>query len=735
MTDLTIGDLFSSSDHAIITCKVKAFCNIDKCKTVSYNFSKADWEMARAHLALIDWDTFFNDCSSTGEMWSLFKHLINELTYLYVPTDSKYEKNSPWFSSKLRKMKKIKLSKWKKYKNSRANRYLVDYRNYSKIYKKEITESRARYEENRFHNKNTKAKQFFNFIKKSMETRDEVSTLTQNGVIYDSDLEKCEVLSRHYKSMFTIDDQYLPQCEQNMPVDSFTDIEITDFDIVKAIQRMNAGSSPGIDDVFPKFINNVAPYIIKPLRKIFRASLEEGRVPDDWVTSIIIPVYKKNKKPSMCASYRPINLTCCVSKIFERIIYQKLIGYLWENNLISPSQHGFLSKRSTMTNLLACTFDWVTYFNNRQACDIIYIDYEKAFDKVPHCKLLYKLGKLGLGGKLMSWIECFITKRRQCVKVRKSYSQYVDVDSGVAQGTLLGPLLFILYISDITKVIDENSSIILYADDSKIHGRTNTLDKCYQLAQNLNKLEEWCSDWQLSINYDKCEVLRVGRQNLNFQYELGGNVIPSKTYCRDLGVYVGNDLYYRHHYETITRNGHYLCKLIRNSFASQNVDFLVFMYKTYILPKIEYASSVWSPYYKKDVDLIEKVQKKFTKFIPNLFESPYMERLNILKMITLEERRIYLDIILMYKIVHGLVDLEFEKYCRFNTRGTRGHPLKLNVILSSRVNCHKYHFFSRIVKIWNAVPTEIITIEKLAVFKKRIYDFDVKNFCIGRAFV
>ena len=183
----------------------------------------------------------------------------------------------------------------------------------------------------------------------------------------------------------------------------------------------------------------------KPLLKIFKVSLEESRVPDDWVNSIIIPIYKKNKKPSMCASYRPINLTCSASKIFERIIYLKIINYLRENDLISSSQHGFLSKKSTLTNLLACTFDWVTYFNDKKACDIIYIDYEKAFDKVPHRKLIYKLGKLGFGGRLLSWVEFFITKRRQSVRVRNSYSQYVEVDSGVAQGTLLGPLLFILY--------------------------------------------------------------------------------------------------------------------------------------------------------------------------------------------------------------------------------------------------------------------------------------------------
>ena len=150
------------------------------------------------------------------------------------------------------------------------------------------------------------------------------------------------------------------------------------------------------------------------------------------------------------------------------------------------------------------------------------------------------------------------------------------------------------------------------------------------------------------------------------------------------------------------------------------------------MPKIEYASSIWSPYLKKDVDLIENIQRKFTKFLPGMFNKPYYERMLSLQMQTLEERRIYLDLILLYKIYHGLVDMEFSKFCSLSTSNTRGHPLKLNVV-GSRVNCHKYHFFNRTIKVWNDVPANIITIDSLNLFKKRIFEYDVKKFCIGRA--
>ena len=347
---------------------------------------------------------------------------------------------------------------------------------------------------------------------------------------------------------------------------------------------------------------------------------------------------------------------------------------------------------------------------------------------------MFKLARLGLGGELIRWISNFVSNRKQCVKVNGSFSSFANVDSGVAQGTLLGPLFFMLFISDVSKILGTtDNSIILYADDSKLYGKCNTIEECTLLSETICNLEKWCDSWQLTINAEKSEILRIGNRNLNYPYMLSGALIPTKNVCRDLGVFVGNDLYYRRHYEIVVRNSHFLCKQFRNAFVSKNIEFLMFLFKTYILPKLEYASNVWSPYYKKDVDLIENVQRKFTKFLPGMFQRPYHERLSLLNLITLEERRIYLDLILLYKILHGLIDISFDNYFSVNRSRTRGHPFKLNIVVS-RINCHKYHFFNRVIRIWNSLPSDIVTIEKFHTFKNRVFDFDVRRFCIGRAF-
>ena len=259
-----------------------------------------------------------------------------------------------------------------------------------------------------------------------------MSALINERQTVETDAGPCEALSNHYKSVCRKENYIYPECDQKMPANSFSQLSVSEGDIVDALRSMNGDSSPGIDKIFPKFIKNISSFLVKPLRMLFRESLRSNMLPDDWITSIIVPVYKKNKKSSLCASSRPINLTSCVSKIFERVIHKKMLKYLVENNLISKSQHGFLTKRSTITNLLSCTFDWVNYFNNKQAIDIIYIDYEKAFDKVSHEKLLYKLKKLGFGGEFMKWIEVFIKKRKQYVRINNSYSKMQSFDSGVA---------------------------------------------------------------------------------------------------------------------------------------------------------------------------------------------------------------------------------------------------------------------------------------------------------------
>ena len=256
---------------------------------------------------------------------------------------------------------------------------------------------------------------------------------------------------------------------------------------------------------------------MKPLKVIFKKSIETGYVPSDWKSGLIVPIYKNNGKPTECSSYRPVCLTSVVCRLLESVILKQLVEYIHMNDLISSDQHGFLAGRSTCTNLISCLNDWTNLCNSCTNFDIIYFDFARAFDTVSHRKLLLKLRKLGIGGSILRWLEVFLTGRVQHVRVGKSLSPPEPVLSGIPQGTILGPLLFLLYIDDLGGVLSE-STMKLYAGDSKVYRPSPGVSDCLKLAEDLLRIQEWLDEWQLQLNLSKCTVLNVGHSSIQFPY-------------------------------------------------------------------------------------------------------------------------------------------------------------------------------------------------------------------------
>ena len=368
------------------------------------------------------------------------------------------------------------------------------------------------------------------------------------------------MLSQHYKSVFTVDNGIMPFSPQLVPPNSLNTFNITENDIVKAVHKMNGQSSPGCDDIVPKFIKNVYPYLIRPLYKLFGMSLGSGQIPLDWKQGIIVPIYKKNGNPSSTSSYRPICLTSCVAKLLEKIVYDNILNHLNHYDILSKDQHGFLKQKSTITNLMQCTYDWTKALNDQKPVDALYIDFEKAFDKVSHEKLLFKMSKLGIGGVVYEWLENFLCNRPQAVRVGNNYSALQIATSGVAQGTLLGPLAFLLYINDMSNCVQTNSSTIrLFADDTKLYAINPTTDDCFRFYDDILSLHEWCEEWQVKMNYSKCNVLHLGPRNLNMPYRIENVLIPDVRSCRDLGVIISRNCKFEEHCRNISRNGHFKC--------------------------------------------------------------------------------------------------------------------------------------------------------------------------------
>ena len=286
---------------------------------------------------------------------------------------------------------------------------------------------------------------------------------------------------------------------------------------------------------------------------LFNSSLREGIIPQDWKDANIIPLFKKGSRLSP-NSYRPVSLTSQVVKIIERIIYDQLMEFIEVNNIISCHQHGFRKKYSCVTQLLECLFDWTKYYDEDKGVDAIYLVFRKAFDTVPHARLIYKLQHLGVRGHLLAWIRGFLSGRRQRVILRNGSSSWNKVTSGVPQGSILGPLLFLLYVNDIPDAI--SSSIAkMFADDTKMYKSIMTTADYDALQSDLDALAAWSKLWLLEFNAEKCVVLRI-KAALKYHYTLNGVYLQEVDHQKDLGITVSNNLTPTRHVQDIVKKAH-----------------------------------------------------------------------------------------------------------------------------------------------------------------------------------
>ena len=316
---------------------------------------------------------------------------------------------------------------------------------------------------------------------------------------------------------------------------------------------------------------------------MFNLSIKTGIVPQDWKDANVAPLFKKGSK-NKPENYRPVSLTSIVGKILESIIKDHIVEHLNKYSLIKSSQHGFTKGKSCLTNLLEF-FETVTKeVDQDNSVDLIYLDFAKAFDKVPYMSLSKKLECHGLNGLVLDWVKNWLCGRRQKVSISKESSSWQDVTSGVPQGSVLGPVLFIIYINDLET--DLLSKIGKFADDTKMSKRVNSLLDAEVLRDDLRKLYEWARSWQMQFNKDKCVVMHIGRKNNKFEYKLGDTVLTKSVQERDLGIIVDNRLKFSEQCNVAIKNANSTLAIIRRNIKNKNKNIITRLYKGLVRPKL-----------------------------------------------------------------------------------------------------------------------------------------------------
>ena len=638
LLDCSVCENFSTSDHNVVLLKVS--CPVPRINSQPrkiFLYSKGDYEGLNKEFRDTKWEQIL-DHRDIEVNWERFVEIYNRLLDKYIP--HKFIKpgarhKPPWTRYKsVNRTKSRKRSLFVKARQSGLYADKLLYENFIPEVEKSIYEAKSHYEDKLVERLGENPKLFFNYVRHFSRSSASVDTLRSGEHRLTHDTDKAELLNSYFTSVL-VDE---PPITGSLP--DFKNVEhlLFDFNISPQMVRdklskLRLNKASGPDNVHVNVLSNCLD-LDKPLAMLFDQSMRTGRLPQDWRDADVTPLHKKGSR-EIPENYRPVSLTSQVVKLLERVVLDNLQTLVKLNKTINCAQHGFQECCSCLTQLLECLNDWTENYDNLHQTDIIYLDFSKAFDSVPHQRLIYKLRKVGVRGKVLDWIEAFLTNRRQRVVLRNGTSGWQHVKSGVPQGSILGPLLFLIYVNDMPDSISSTSK--MFADDTKAYREIIRIDDCQRLQEDLNSLQCWSLTWLLGFNASKCILLRI-RDIIKYIYSINGEVIKQEHTQKDLGVLMSDDLKPAKHVEAIVKKANQRIGLFKRSFTGFSSKKVSLYYKHIIRPVLEYGAPAWNPWHTKDIQLLEKTQDRCLKLSQEE-----------IKLESLEERRKRTDLIETYK--------------------------------------------------------------------------------------
>ena len=655
-------------------------------------------------------------------MWLALMHKIDQGRVMFVPTKSKHSSSHPSYPAHIIRLQSEKRRLWRSRHNLVSK---IKYNNASKRYKIAVEKYHVNKERNLL---KLNSKNFFKHMNRKLCSQNSIPNLRKDNNNITSNTDKANEFLNIFSSVFTADNGLLgkmPDSINCQPTDIHPDF--APASISKHLKLINSQSSAGPDNYPGIFWHSLHSDIALPLSLIFNKSFSSGCLPSCWKHSVITPIFKKGD-PTMAANYRPISLTSIPCKVMESIVREALLDHLTINNFLSPDQHGFLASHSTGSQLLECINDWTDSVEQSKCTDVCYIDFSRAFDSVSLPKLIQKFAAYGVSGNCLNWLKAFLIGRTMCVNINNVLSASVSQSSGVPQGSVLGPICFIVFINDITKCI-KHCRIKLYADDVKLYFHFCCDRWIDFLQRDLDAIVEWANMWQLNISISKTFLLHIGSKNPRHVYSINGTDIVAVDTIKDLGVHVSHDLSWSVNVQEVVKKANKIANVILHAFRCHNVDLYMSAFSIYVKPILDYCSYIWNPVLCRDIDVLENVLRAYTRRVfykCNLQRMSYPERLAVVEMPSLERSRLTSCLTMFFKVYHKFVNCNILNNFTFPTymSNLRGHSKRL-LIPFCRASVRKHYFSFRYLRIWNNLPEHVVSTNVTKAFTNYVKQMDL----------
>ena len=579
------------------------------------------------------WEYLYYFWENTDQTWDIWKELFLEILNKHAPLQSKKVSSNkiPWLTSAIKSL----MYERDKLKRKAVIRSLeTDWKNYKQMrnkVNKELKEAKVSYYSNKIANQKQNPKAAWKTINQILG-RKKKPTIINELHTADKTLKSSEEISEGFNKFFTDIGRNLANnvALSNCHFEEFIQPSMSEFKLFNPITvdtvhqlltSIATNKATGIDQISCKFIKISAPIISATLTYLFNQTIDQCSFPNEWKTARVSPLYKNgdNTLPENC---RPISVLSCISKVMERLLYNQLYNYLNENGLLSENEFGFRKGHSTSTALLDCTNEWYINMDRKLLNLVVFIDLKKAFDTVDHGILLRKLELYGIGGNALKLITSYLHDRSQLCQVNGSISSKREITCGVPQGSILGPLLFLVYVNDLPQCLDK-ARPRLFADDTNLTASGRNISDVESIMNSeLAKLKEWLIANKLSLNVAKTEYMIIGSKSMTnkikdteVNIKIDNMNIKQVFECKTLGINVDQHLSWKNNTEKLCKKVSSGIGALRRLTDYVDKDSLLSVHNALVQPYFNYCCEVWDVFGRTQSNLLQKLQNRAARII------------------------------------------------------------------------------------------------------------------------